>query len=336
MSCFGNFALSLREFEQFQFFKTDDGEILFNKTITTLKLFELNFLEFIELGIRANIFIQDKNSVRYTHRAVQELLIAYDWKISKISKNYLIEKSTSTIWESIITTYLILLDKNDSILNDIMSTNPFLLVDCINRGFELSDKKIDKLIESILNVSSHWTRNETATTLTKLPWEISENLIKTYRAEKKFDKKTSIAIALGRFDNDKSYKFLLYEYENLLTSKGDNNLLYLRRRILDVLKNKYNLSKITHWFDLNPDIAIKEWARIIRSVRIESADDLDELALFISNNFYDSELLLLDAILSSKKQKYLSSLNIVDHENKIHLCNKLIKLIELKHARKTL
>lgn len=323
------FALALREIGSFQFFRKQDGEILFQSAIRNFDFFPLDYSEFIEIGIRANLFYQDDVTTRYSHRSSQELLIAYEWINSKPKNKFFINKCKSSLWGSTIATFSVLVDKNDFPYSGIVKKNPVLIVQCINRGYEPSNKETELLIENLLKKSSHWTRNETAKLLTKLPLDISERLIDLYQNEIDFDRKTSIAIALGSFNNCENINFLISEYEKLLREYNDLENQYLRRRILDVLKEKYDVKKIFVWDKLNQSINIKEWARILRSVNINNYDEIKELTLFISEHFSGLELFLLEVILSSKKQIMTEYLNKQDNANRIKLSNNLIYLLEL-------
>ncbi len=324
------FSLALRELGSFQFFRKLDGEILFQNIIKGFDFFPLNYSEFLEIGIRANVFNQDDKSIRYSHRSSQELLIAYQWLNSKLENEYFEIKSNSSIWGSTIATYSILVNKNDFPYFELVNSNPILIVHCINRGFEPSESETELLIENLLKTSSHWTRNETAKLLTKLPEYVSKRLISTYLNESDFDRKTSIAIALGNFSNNENVNFLLSEYENLLQNFDNIETQYLRRRILDVLKEKYDITHIYKWAKLNRSINIKEWARILRSVNIKTHKDIEKLYILVSQYFTGVELFLLETILSSKKQIMLNYMNQSDNANRIRLSSNLISLLELE------
>ena len=329
---FSVFALYIRRAGYFIFFEYEVGKKVYNKLVEERGYMYVSYDKFVEVGIRANILQKKDSTVKFVSRSLFDVLIVKEWLYLEIDSSYLAEMSRSSLWYSSIVIYSMVISKKRFPFNKILSVNPFVAVSCVSKGYVLSENQLSVLINGILKESSHWTRNEASKMLYKLPYKISGRLMQIYKKIKSYDKKTSIAIALGMW-GDNNIDFLLKEYKDLL-SNDNSKASYLRRRILDILLDKYKIDRVSEWLTIKPYMKVNELARVIRSVKVENIAEIRILDDFINNKYNNNELLLIKTLMLYKKQKLLISFSMPIIDNDVLLKKNLVQLLSLKEKER--
>lgn len=233
----------------------------------------------LEAAKRAEILVQKPPSriVRFRDRQTQELLIADHWRGNPavFDTADLLRRAGAPLWQSAIVQFA-LLEDSSHLVSRLAESSPGVAAECLAAGVEVPRETLERICAGLLAESTEWARSASSSALGRLPSAIRALL------EERFDalgadptqtaERVTIALALGRHVD--SAGFLRERYSRELGVEGER-ASYLRRRILDGLAGRVRVDTARRWLDAKPDISLREWARVVRSVRLT---DLTEAA----------------------------------------------------------